>query len=99
MAPISSLDGEFGGSDKLSRRLASADYVPAHKSSEPHVMYYELSDDKKKDPQDEDGPRLRTNSSALKPNGSHNYYMIGGVGVKWVTWVYSALVSRRKQRG
>jgi len=71
VAPISSLNGEFEKSDKLSRRLASADYVPAHKSSEPHVMYYELSDDKKKD-QDEDGPRLRTNSSALKPNESVN---------------------------
>jgi len=62
------------GSGKLSRRLASADHVPTHKSSEPHVMYYELSDAEKREVQEQcqQETRERTTSVGLKPSDATN---------------------------
>ena len=70
---IPPLNGD-SGSGKLSRRLASADHVPTHKSSEPHVMYYELSDVQKRERQEaqeqrQQETRERTTSVGLKPSG------------------------------
>ena len=70
-APITPL--EETPSTKLTRRLASADYVPTHKSSEPQVMYYELHDDPKDQERLQDERRkeesVRITSTNLKPSG------------------------------
>ena len=95
VAPIRPLNGD-SGSGKLSRRLASADHVPTHKSSEPHVMYYELSDDMKIDKQQalerkrEEG-RQRTTSVGVRPSGMilfiiaclHAHIEINSIMLRW----------------
>jgi len=76
-APITPL--EETPSTKLTRRLASADYVPTHKSSEPQVMYYELHDDPKDQERLQDERRkeesVRITSTNLKPSDAVSHPM------------------------